>query len=345
MFINVRDYFIPGIVFYVFLGGRGVGKTYSALDWALEDWRENDKGFVLLRRTDEERKLGALFNPFEQLNADKGSMMITDSLGSKVTGFYKGILTDDGGLKPDGAPAGYLLALSTIASVRGLGLNMDKVDKIIYDEFIAEQHVRALKNEGEAILNAYETINRNREMLGRDPAKMIFLANSNSLANPLFLTLGIVREVERMLAQGKSGIIDKKRRLAIFFLDDQEFTAEKKKTALYELAGKSDFSSMALDNEFSHDDFSNVSSFSIKGAHPVYQIGERIHCWRHPDGRMLISYAPGSFPYKYNPKNSADVMLGNQRHSMRAKKDYSHGLTWFESFELKDAWLDFFGIK
>lgn len=344
MFINVRDYFIPGIVFYVFLGGRGVGKTYSALDWALEDFRQNNKGFVLLRRTDEERKLGALFNPFEQLNADKGSMIITDSLGSKVTGFYKGMETETG-LKPDGAPAGYLLALSTIAGVRGLGLNMDFVDKIIYDEFIAEQHVRSLKNEGEAILNAYETINRNREILGRDPAKMIFLANSNSLANPLFITLGIVREVERMLAQGKSGIIDKKRRLAIFFLDDADFRAEKQKTALYELAGKSDFSSMALDNDFSHDDFSNVRSFSVKGAHPVYQIGEKIHCWRAPDGHMLITYAGGSFPYKYNPKNSADKMLGNQRHAMRAKKDYSHGLTYFESFELKDAWLDFFGIK
>ena len=344
MFINVTDYFIPGIVFYVFLGGRGVGKTYSALDWARCDWQENDKGFVLLRRTDEERKLGALFNPFEQINADKGSMIVTSSLGSKVTGFYKGMVTEEG-VKADGAPIGYLLALSTIAGVRGLGLNMDFVDKIIYDEFIAEQHVRNLKNEGEAILNAYETINRNREMLGRDPAKMIFLANSNSLANPLFITLGIVREVERMLAQGKSGIIDKKRRLAIFFLDDAEFHAEKQRTALYELAGRSDFSSMALNNEFSHDDFSNVRSFSIKGAHPVYQIGEKIHCWRSSDGHLLITYAPGKFSYVYNPKNSADVMLGNQRHAMRAKKDYAYGLTYFESFELKDAWLDFFGIK
>lgn len=321
-----------------------MGKTYSTLRWAKEDYDARKKGFVLLRRTDEERQLGALFNPFDQLNRDKSWMVCTDSIGKKVTGFYNGILSEDG-IKPQGEPIGYLLALSTIAGVRGLGLNMDSVDKIVFDEFIPESHVKAIKNEGLATLNAYETINRNREMLGRNPVKMIFLANANSLTNPLFITLGIVKDVERMMAAGKHSIIDKDRSLAIFALEDAELASAKKQSALYRLAGDSDFTSMALSNEFAFDDFSQIRSMSIRGARPVYQIGSKCHCWRDPANNMIVSYAGGSFAYAYDPKNHADVLLGRQRHATRARADYAQGRTIFESFELKDQWLDFFGLK
>ena len=109
---------------------------------------------------------------------------------------------------------GYTAALSTISNMRGF--DASDVEMLIYDEFIPEKHERTLKHEATAFLNAYETINRNREMQGKKPLQVLALANAMDLANPIFLELGIVNNIERMLDKGRSNIyLDRDRGLLV----------------------------------------------------------------------------------------------------------------------------------
>ena len=74
----------------------------------------------------------------------------------------------------------------------------------IFDEFIPERHERPIKNEGAAFLNAYETMNRNRELQGYKPIQTLCLANANDLGNPIFMELGLVSRAMRMQQTGKT---------------------------------------------------------------------------------------------------------------------------------------------
>ena len=59
----------------------------------------------------------------------------------------------------DGEEVCAIGALSTFSTLRGMDLERFKV--LYYDEFIPELHVRAMKAEGMAFSQTYETINRN----------------------------------------------------------------------------------------------------------------------------------------------------------------------------------------
>ena len=75
-FINIYDYSDREYPFQIFIGGRGVGKTYSALSGATVPERQ-DK-FIFMRRTQAELDLlldtdrGEGLNPFKPINKDFG---------------------------------------------------------------------------------------------------------------------------------------------------------------------------------------------------------------------------------------------------------------------------------
>ena len=93
-----------------------------------------------------------------------------------------------------------MLALSTISNVRGFDAT-DR-DVLIYDEFIPERHERPIKDEATAFFNAIETIQRNRELEGKDPLTVLCLANANELANPLFIELKLVKRAMALIRKG-----------------------------------------------------------------------------------------------------------------------------------------------
>jgi hypothetical protein len=158
---------------------------------------EDEIKFIYMRRTQSQADLinKPEFSPFKSLNNDFGWKIGTDSISKYNAGFYQQIESDDR-LVCTGAPLGFTAALSTISNIRGF--DASDVELQIYDEFIPEKHERPIKNEGAAFLNAYETINRNRELKGRKPLQCICLANANDLANPIFMELRLVRKAEQM---------------------------------------------------------------------------------------------------------------------------------------------------
>ena len=284
-----------GLPFIALVGGRGTGKTYGALKQARAE-SDPDNRFLLMRRRNTQVQLLSQpeFNPFNTLDRDMGYHTVIKSVNEKVSGFYDGHLADDETIKPSGPPLGYLAALSTFSSLRGWDGSM--ISLIIGDEFIPEPHEPLIKSEAQVWFNCYETIARNRELQGRKPVQMLWLSNANSLGNPLFLELGIVRRVERMCEKGLEWWQDDSKGLGIGILRDSPISQQKAATALYRLTAGTEFASMALDNEFSAEERGSTGTASLKDLVPIVAVGELCVYRRKAGGFYVSGHVSGSPP-------------------------------------------------
>lgn len=263
-------------------GGRGTGKTYGFL----ENARYSDpRKFLLLRRTQKQIDLlrKPAFNPFKPVDAAHGSWTVCKKDGDMGV-FYAGEIRD-GSVEAAGLPVGYAVALSTIHNVRGIDLS--DVEIIIYDEYIPEPHERPIKDEYLAFLNAMETIGRNRELQGRKPVQFIGLSNANTLGNPYFLGLRLIRTVDRMLVSGRQIWTDPDRGLMLVNITASPISQAKAETSLYRLAGEGEFSQMSLGNEFSQDYCSRQGTVPLAECKPLVTVGE-LTLYRHKRERNLI---------------------------------------------------------
>lgn len=270
-FVNMRAIIGCGCPFIIVMGGRGTGKTYGALETVLEDRRP----FVLMRRTDKQISIITKpeFSPFAPINRAHGWNYGAYKIGRDQYGIAQ--LLEDG--KPDGDAIGYAIALSTFANVRGI--NADAVEIIIHDEVIPEKHEKAIKDEGDALLNAYETINRNRELQGRPPLLYLGMTNANRPDSPIFEALGVSRQLERMQARRQVCSIMRDRGIALYNLADSPISGQKARTALYQLTAGTDFEKMAIQNDYGGDR-SQVRPSPLAEYRPVVRIGS-LCIYRH----------------------------------------------------------------
>ena len=270
-FANIPEILKRGMPFNFIIGGRGTGKTYGAL----KEVAENDIRFCLMRRTQAQLDTIARVdtNPFKSVVRDLGVNWSIDPVpaGKNVYAYKQMYFAEDGSTQ-EGRILGYAIALSTVANLRGF--DMSDVELLIYDEFIPESHERAIKNESDAFLNCYETINRNRELQGRKPLQVLCLANSNDFACPILVGLGLVGTVEKMIAQGKNEYVNPQKGIGIFLLTDSPVSARKETTALYRLTHGTAFHDMAIKNAFAGADDPDVYSVDLREYAPVVSVGE-----------------------------------------------------------------------
>lgn len=248
------------------IGPRGTGKSYGILKYILE----NNLRFILLRRSQTEMNniKNNVTNPFKSvLECFPGIRISCESIADNLGVFYR---TEN---EEDVQPVGYLAALTTFKNVRGM--DFSDVDIIFYDEFIPEKHARPIKEEYEVFLNMYETVNRNRELQGKPPVKLVCAANSNDIANPLFIGLEIVERIGRMMKKGTESWTDPERGLAVYMFMHSPISEKKSETALYQLTAGSSFQDMALRNIFDLDE-SAISSRELKEYKPLARIGEMV---------------------------------------------------------------------
>lgn len=224
----------------IIIGPRGCGKTYSVLDYMQEQSSEESK-FIYMRRdgTEIDSCSSEYGNPFKKLNDDKGYNIHPFQI-SKFNGF--GISRDE-----DTSVIGYGVALSTFASMRSQ--DFSDVDRIFFEEFIPEKHKRKIKGEGAALLNLYETVNRNRELLGESPVELIMCANGIDLANPILLELGATSLIGKMLANKQRRLTIPEKSLYIEIIPRTKVSELKENTVLYRLANQ-DFVIDSLDTTF-----------------------------------------------------------------------------------------------
>lgn len=302
-YLNIEYIISNPAPFCFVVGGRGIGKTYGALKYVME----RGVKFMLIRRTQAQADLinRPEFSPFKKINDDTGQLIVTDPITKYNAGFYFGEENEDGKIVPVGLPIGYTAALSTFSNIRGF--DASDVEIIIFDEFIPESHERPIKNEFAALMNCYETVNRNRELQGKSPVKLLCLANANDIANPCFIGLDLIKKVTSMYEKGTEQYYDQRRGIGVFIIQQSPISEAKKDTALYRLSQGSTFSEMSLGNKFSSNIQGNIRTQNLKEYRLIVGIGE-LFVYRHKsNGKYYIS-RHRSGEAKHYSESAADIM-------------------------------------
>lgn len=257
----------------IIIGGRGTGKTFCLLSDSYKRYTEHNR-FALMRRTEVEISSIAddKYNPFKAVNRvlgiDVGARYITrNSVGE----FYEKNGKEETFL-------GYATALSTFGKLRGADLS--DVDRLIFDEFIKNKTSRPIPDEADLFFNAYETINRNRELEGKPPLQAFLLSNATTLNSPILEELQLVSVIERMKAKGQTAYTDKARGIHIELLDESNVSKAKSETALYRFTKGTAYSDHALKNEFAYDSFENIMKVNLNEYLPWIQV-EDLYIYRH----------------------------------------------------------------
>ena len=288
-YVNIEGILRQGYPFNFICGGRGTGKTYTSLKTA----REQGWKFILMRRTQAQSDLISKpeFSVFKPLNNDLGWNVQPE----RVSKYNSAFVEND-------VQIGYTVALSTLSNMRGF--DASDVQIIIYDEFIPEKHERPIKNEADALWNAYETINRNRELKGSAPVQLLCLANANDITNPVFESLNLIRVADRMQKKGSEIWTDDKRGIQLIMLHRSPISRKKGQTVLYNLTEGSGFSRMSLDNSFNVDR-QHVRPRPLSEFIPVCMVGE-LCIYRHKSEPRLYctTHQAGVFNKKYSTSDT-----------------------------------------
>ena len=290
-YVNIPEVLKHEATFIFIYGGRGTGKTYGAL----KEMKEGKHHFIYMRRlaaqTDIVKKES--MQPYKTLNDDMGWSIQPFPINKYISAFYESDLNDDGKVIPVGEQLGLLTSLSTFSNLRGV--DGSDIDTIILDEFIPELNERPIKGEADALFNAYETINRNRELKGEAPVKLLCLANSNRIDNPLFMELKLVRKAEKIRQEGKEYLYDPKRKMLLIDLYKSQISEAKSDTALYQLTKGTEFYEMAIRNSFINEERGRIETRPIKEYRPVVSIGE-ITVYKHKSRReyYVTTFRSGS---------------------------------------------------
>lgn len=291
-YLNIRYCLKFGCPFTFIIGGRGTGKTFGAQLVCIED----DIIYMLMRRTQAQTDLisKAEFSPVNPVMEYLGRCAKIQSASK-----YNGVIYSSTDFDNEEMTLhGYTSALSTFSNLRGF--DGSGIDLLMFDEFIPERHERALKNEADAFFNVYETINRNRELTGAKPLTALLLSNSNSLASPILSAMGLVKILERMQSKQQSEYINRDRGIAIFLLYESPISRMKSKTALYQATANTDYSRMALGNEFSYDDMDDVKSISLNSGWKLFARFGEIYLYVKSGKWYLSRHGAGIAAHEYD---------------------------------------------
>lgn len=305
------DYFI-----YFFIGGRGIGKTFGFLYNAFLN-----KETIMYMRTTETILKGccnALGNPYKDINVKKGtniSMKMNHDIG---------MITDDN----TDQLIGYGHGLTTFANVKGTGF--PDVTMIYYDEFVekSEQH----KKQANMLFESIETINRNRELDGSPPIKVVLTSNSTSLNCPILRTLGLIEPLTRIKQDEGAGVyIDKERGIYAELLENKKVQEAKQQTALYKLTKGTAFYDMALSNEFVNDYFGDVNFTNYKELFPLCSF-EGLYFYKHKSKDLLYVSTRKAQCKSYNLNNLVKFMR-DYGYMLRKYQDF--GLMIYQNYAVK----------
>ena len=310
-YVNIPEIMAHESMFKFVYGGRGTGKTYGGLQYYIDE----DQKFIYLRRLQAQMEIVKKddMQPFKALNRDRGWNIQPFTVNKYISSFYESGLDEDGKVIPTGESKGLLASLSTFSNLRGVDGSDIKV--IHLDEFIPELNERPIKDEASALFNAYETINRNRELNGEPAVKLLCTANSNRIDNPLFMELNLIRIAEKIRKSGDEWYYDKKRSMLLVDLYKSKISEEKSETALYRLTRGTEFYNMAIKNTFINEERGRIGTKPLKEYRPVVSIGE-ICIYKHKSsGEFYVTEHKSGSPKEYGT---------GEKDRARFRKDYMY---------------------
>ena len=264
------------------------------------------------------------FNPYKAINQDLGADIQVKSISKYNSRIFEP--AEDGEQL-----LGYTCALSTISNMRGFDASDCKL--LIYDEFIPERHERPIKAEGSCFLNAYESINRNRELRGDPPLQVLGLANAFNIANPIFMELGLVGRCEKMKNNDQEFFMDPERGILLVLLQRSRISKAKADTALYRLSSGS-YKDMALSNDFIYNNSDSIKAQALKEYKLLCTVGE-ISIYRHKFKReyYVSEHRTGTAPlYK---SDEVGIMRYRRKYGLILAPAYINNRVIFENILTK----------
>lgn len=206
------------------LGERGVGKTYGATKFVVNQFLKKHEEFVYVRRYKNELNI-SVNKFFSVLNMN--NEFENHILSNKGKYFFC-----------DGEVCGYALTLSTSQDLKGV--NFSNVKTIIFDEFIIEagQKKYYLQNEVFTFLNLLETIARLRDV------RVFLLGNAFTQTNPYFLYFDLHLPYNSDIALFKNNTI------LVQYMKNEKYREIKQKSKLGLLTENTDYADYAIENKF-----------------------------------------------------------------------------------------------
>lgn len=320
---------------YIVWSPRGVGKTYSALTYALS------KGIipVYIKRTKNdvnlicnENKIGFDASPYSPINRDYGTEIKAKRLDDGIGAFYGA---------DDAIPVAYVIALSAAKSIKGFDLS--GADWMLFDEFIPQAGEVVRRSEGEQILDLYMTIRRDREQRGRDPLKMILFANAENIATPITSTLEIIDKMADMNIKSREYYYDEDRGIMLHRIP--ETGSGENNSGIYKAMGKTAWGRKAFGGEFANNDFSCVKQMSLKGFVPVcgFKYKEQTH--------YIYMRAADATYYVCNSRAAGVAIYNIDRETEQVKFRYDivvdlieaciDGRTFFQHYSMYDLFFNY----
>ena len=289
-----------GCVFNLFIGGRGIGKTYGAL---LEHYRAFTSGrsgkmiYMRLSGTELDGAATTEENPYKRINRDQG--LSIEFLPEKKHYIIAETERDEEGKLVSSNSIGTGRSLASFHNLRGV--DFSDYDIIYLDEFIPTENVRKtpeIKQAGYLFGHAYETANRNRELLGEDPIKVIMTANSFSLDSDILRAFDLIKVLQRMIKTGQRRYTDRERSIYLELMDS-EVSAAKRDTAIYKAMRGTAFGSIALDNKFNDYALTLIKAVNFNEYNPVVKICGIIIFKHKSSGELYAATKSGDAPTRF----------------------------------------------
>lgn len=333
---------------FIIIGGRNTGKTYSTL----KDCLINNRKFVFIKRTIDDVNLlcagsgrvgnklneyGIDLSPFKSINRDMGTNIKAYSIKQGLGGFWSCDSDDN----PEGAPIGYILALSAVQKFKGFDLS--DCDWLIFDEFIPQPWERVNKKEGEQLLDLYKTISRDREHRQKAALKLICLANATNISNPVMNIFELTDIVANMQLNHKSIYYDEREILLHLINDNLDFMETEKSTQIYKAMHDTSWGHMAFNNEFAYNDLSNIGKIKMKNYKPVVSI-------RYKTNQYYIYMKDGHYYMCTSKNNNSRVYDLNLENDQKAfyidyvidfRNSCINNMFLFESYTMYDLIINY----
>lgn len=192
----LKDY--PECLYYVVFGERSNGKTYSALEYALERYFKHGEQFAYIRRFGEDVKKKNLQTLF---NAHIENQRIFKLSGGTYNGVEYGSnkfvpvnWTEEGKKDTANEPMGYAFDLNAMEHHKST--SYPRVTTVVFDEFLSRQGY--LTNEFVLLMNTLSTIIRDRSNV-----KIFMIGNTVNKYCPYFSEMGLTHIKEQ-----KPGTVD-----------------------------------------------------------------------------------------------------------------------------------------
>lgn len=312
------------------IGGRGIGKTFGTLDLFMDSEFMQGAPFIYMRNKSIQLKESATAfgNPFKKWNKlrDRSVQIVPEGEHYII---QEKIL--EGKKVKDINVYGYAVSLSTFENLRGVDLS--DVKYVLFDEFIELGTLTF--DQFATFSNFYETVNRNRELEGEEPLKVILLSNAQKLDNPILAKYGLITIIEDML---KSGTTTRTTRDYTIMLPKSNVSEEKKNTVLYRMTQGTEFFDEAINNTFANDSFTGIKKRPLNEYVGLAKIDD-MYIFRHKhDANYYITFKRCTNVPEFTSKDGRLLFMHN--YGMHLIEMYAAGRLYFENFTIKSKIMD-----